>query len=136
MRVTRVRISLPWQRNRISEPSLIFWRLESLTRISVVLLPAAIQAAPMNPASPNTQSRFRLGTSDKSMDMLPASNGAAIENRTFDVITVGDNASIVRTFTEADIELFAVVSGDVNPSHLDLIYAKTDLFHRVVAHGM
>jgi len=59
-----------------------------------------------------------------------------IENRTFDEIAVGDSASIERTLTASDIELFAVVSGDVNPSHLDPVYAKTDLFHRVVAHGM
>jgi|HubBroStandDraft_5_1064220.scaffolds.fasta_scaffold547725_1 hypothetical protein len=39
MRVTRVRISSSWQRNRISEPVLIFLRLESLTLISMVLLP-------------------------------------------------------------------------------------------------
>jgi phosphotransacetylase/acyl dehydratase len=71
-----------------------------------------------------------------SMDMLPASNTATIENRTFDEIAAGDSASIIRTLTEADIELFAVVSGDVNPAHLDPVYAKTDLFHRVVAHGM
>jgi acyl dehydratase len=59
-----------------------------------------------------------------------------IENRTFDEIAPGDSASIMRTLTAADIELFAVVSGDINPSHLDPVYAKTDFFHRVVAHGM
>ena len=70
------------------------------------------------------------------MDNIVASNTATIENRTFDEIAAGDSASIVRTLTAADIELFAVVSGDINPSHLDSVYAKTDLFHRVVAHGM
>ena len=59
-----------------------------------------------------------------------------IENRTFDEIAVGDSASIVRTLTLDDIELFAVVSGDVNPSHVDPAYATTDPFHGVVAHGM
>jgi phosphotransacetylase/acyl dehydratase len=70
------------------------------------------------------------------LDNLPPSKTATIENRTFDEIAAGDSASIVRTLTAADIELFAVVSGDINPSHLDPVYAKTDLFHRVVAHGM
>ena len=70
------------------------------------------------------------------MDMISAPGGATIENRTFDEIAPGDSASIVRTLTAADIELFAVVSGDINPSHLDPVFAKTDLFHRVVAHGM
>jgi hypothetical protein len=40
----RVRTSSPWQRNRISEPVVIFLRLESLTRISVVLLPEAMSS--------------------------------------------------------------------------------------------
>lgn len=70
------------------------------------------------------------------MDMLSAPNGATIENRVFDEISPGDSASIARMLTVADLELFAVVSGDINPSHLDPVYAKTDLFHRVVAHGM
>ena len=44
--------------------------------------------------------------------------------------------ALVRTLTQEDIELFAVVSGDVNPAHLDPAYAETDLFHRIIAHGM
>ncbi len=59
-----------------------------------------------------------------------------IENRTFDEIKVGDTAEIKRTLRQQDIELFAVMSGDVNPAHLDADYAQSDLFHRVIAHGM
>src|SRR5436309_2566383 len=59
-----------------------------------------------------------------------------IENRTFDEIAVGDSASVTRTLTKADIELFAVMSGDVNPAHLDEQYARSDIFHHIVAHGM
>ncbi|TAN07758.1 MAG: bifunctional enoyl-CoA hydratase/phosphate acetyltransferase [Rhodanobacteraceae bacterium] len=59
-----------------------------------------------------------------------------IENRTFEEIALGDSASLSRTFTQEDIDLFAVVSRDVNPSHLDAAYARDDLFHRIVAHGM
>ncbi len=59
---------------------------------------------------------------------------AMIENRTFDEIAIGDTASIVRTLMLDDIELFAVVSGDINPSHVDAAYAAT--VHGVVAHGM
>jgi hypothetical protein len=40
-----------------------------------------------------------------------------IENRTFDEIGVGESASVTRTLTEQDIQLFALVSGDVNPAH-------------------
>ena len=59
-----------------------------------------------------------------------------IENRTFDEIAVGDSASLSRMLTSADITLFAAISGDVNPAHLDAEFASHDMFHRVIAHGM
>ena len=59
-----------------------------------------------------------------------------IENRTFDELSVGDCASLARTLTKSDIELFAVMSGDVNPAHLDEEYARSDIFHKIIAHGM
>lgn len=59
-----------------------------------------------------------------------------IENLTFDELKVGDVASIARTLTYRDIELFAVMSGDVNPAHVDAEYAKSDMFHTIIAHGM
>ena len=59
-----------------------------------------------------------------------------IENRTFDEIKVGDTASLVRTLSKEDIELFAVMSGDVNPAHVDEEYARSDMFHKIIAHGM
>lgn len=59
-----------------------------------------------------------------------------IENRTFDEISIGDSAHIVRTLTPEDIDLFAVMSGDVNPAHVDEEYARSDMFHEVIAHGM
>lgn len=63
-------------------------------------------------------------------------DAAMIENRTFDEIAIGDTASLSRTLRDEDIKLFALVSGDVNPAHLDADYAATDLFRRVIAHGM
>jgi acyl dehydratase len=59
-----------------------------------------------------------------------------IENRTFDELEVGDSATLERALTWEDIELFAVMSGDVNPAHVDEEYARTDMFHRIVGHGM
>jgi enoyl-[acyl-carrier protein] reductase I len=61
---------------------------------------------------------------------------ALIENRTFDELKVGDSASVTRVITRRDIELFAIVSGDINPAHLDPEYAETNMFHGIVAHGM
>lgn len=59
-----------------------------------------------------------------------------IENKTFDEIAIGDSASVTRTLTQRDIHLFALVSGDVNPAHVDIDYAEHDMFHKVIAHGM
>ncbi|WP_440981950.1 bifunctional enoyl-CoA hydratase/phosphate acetyltransferase [Shinella sumterensis] len=59
-----------------------------------------------------------------------------LRNRTFDEIQLGDTASIVRLVGRDDIELFAAVSGDQNPAHLDAAFAKTGLLGHIVAHGM
>jgi phosphotransacetylase/acyl dehydratase len=60
----------------------------------------------------------------------------SIENRTFDELKVGETASLARTLSYKDIELFAIMSGDVNPAHVDKAFAKSDMFHKIVAHGM
>jgi phosphate acetyltransferase/phosphate butyryltransferase len=59
-----------------------------------------------------------------------------LENHPFAEIRVGDSASLVRNVTNRDIQLFAAVSGDVNPAHVDALYAKSSHFHEIIAHGM
>ena len=59
-----------------------------------------------------------------------------LEAKTFDELEVGRSAQLVRTLTRDQIELFAAVSGDLNPAHLDADYAQSSFFHHVVAHGM
>lgn len=61
---------------------------------------------------------------------------ALLRNRTFDELRPGDTASMTRLVGRDDIDLFAAVSGDVNPAHLDAAFAATDLFGHIVAHGM
>jgi len=51
-------------------------------------------------------------------------------------LTPGMSASIAKTVTEADIILFAGVTTDVNPAHLDEEYAKNTVFGGRIAHGM
>ncbi|MDQ1829131.1 bifunctional enoyl-CoA hydratase/phosphate acetyltransferase [Massilia scottii] len=68
------------------------------------------------------------------MTQVPAP--PTIENRTFDEIRIGESAALARTLSRADIELFAVMSGDVNPAHLDEEFARTSKFSDIVAHGM
>lgn len=59
-----------------------------------------------------------------------------IENVTYDELTIGQSARLVRTLALSDIQAFAAVSGDYNPTHIDAEYAVQTLFHGVVAHGM
>ncbi len=40
-----------------------------------------------------------------------------IENKTFDEIRIGDSRTLTRTLTKEDIDIFAVASGDMNPTH-------------------
>ena len=61
---------------------------------------------------------------------------AEIENRTFDEIRPGERASFTRTLTKNDVEGFAAVSGDFNPTHLSEAYAQAARFKGIVAHGM
>jgi phosphate acetyltransferase len=65
-----------------------------------------------------------------------AMNATVLRNRTYDELEVGDTASLVRIVGRDDIDLFAKVSGDVNPSHLDTAFAATVHSGHVVAHGM
>jgi len=53
-----------------------------------------------------------------------------------DEITVGMSAIFTKTVTEADIVLFAGVTGDTNLVHLDEDFAKPTMFKGRIAHGM
>jgi len=70
------------------------------------------------------------------LDSKPDPSADFLENHPFAGIRVGDGASLTRLVTQRDIELFAAVSGDVNPAHVDALYAKTSHFHEIIAHGM
>jgi len=54
----------------------------------------------------------------------------------FEDLAIGQSASFGKTITEADIVLFAAVTGDTNPMHLNAEYAKDSLFGERIAHGM
>ena len=59
-----------------------------------------------------------------------------MKNVTFEELAIGQSAELKRRLTQKDIELFAAVSGDVNPAHMDEHYAENSLFHGVIGHGM
>jgi len=53
-----------------------------------------------------------------------------------DEMKVGDSAEMAKTVTEADIALFAGVTGDFNPVHVDAVAASQSRFGERIAHGM
>ena len=56
--------------------------------------------------------------------------------KTMDQLKVGDSDRFSKTVTDADIYLFAGVTGDMNPAHIDESYAQGTFFKTRIAHGM
>ena len=63
-------------------------------------------------------------------------NPKKIQNKTFSEIEIGDTANTEHTLTQRDIQIFAIMSGDINPAHLDDEYANSSMFKGIIAHGM
>lgn len=59
-----------------------------------------------------------------------------ISNTPYSALEVGQKANYEKTVDERDIQLFAAMSGDRNPVHLDADYAAGTLFKERIAHGM
>ena len=59
------------------------------------------------------------------------SEGFSIEE-----MSLGQTASMSKTVTEADVVLFAGITGDFNPAHIDEEYAQNSMFKGRIAHGM
>lgn len=56
--------------------------------------------------------------------------------KTIDELKVGDSAEFTKTVSESDIYLYAGVTGDVNPAHINEVYAAHTFFKTRIAHGM
>ena len=54
----------------------------------------------------------------------------------FEDLAIGQTASLGKTITEADILLYAAVSTDTNPVHINAEAAKASIFGERIAHGM
>jgi acyl dehydratase len=55
---------------------------------------------------------------------------------TYDALQVGDSHSSTRYLTAADVQLFADVTGDDNPIHIDAAYAESTRFGKPIVHGV
>jgi len=55
---------------------------------------------------------------------------------TYDDISIGDSATFSKTISESDVYLFAGITGDLNPAHVDAVSASRGMFKQRIAHGM
>jgi 3-hydroxybutyryl-CoA dehydratase len=60
----------------------------------------------------------------------------AMNGKSIDQLKVGDVAEFTKTVSEADIYLYAGVTGDINPLHINQVYAEKTFFKSRIAHGM
>lgn len=56
--------------------------------------------------------------------------------KTIDQINVGDRETFSKTISESDIYLYAGLTGDFNPAHINEEYAKNTYFKKRICHGM
>lgn len=62
--------------------------------------------------------------------------GNMLQGKTIDQLNIGDRASISKLITERDVIRFAELTGDINPIHMDKLYAEQAVFGERIAHGM
>lgn len=55
---------------------------------------------------------------------------------TYDQLNIGDSATFSKTISEGDVYLFAGITGDLNPAHMDAVSAGKGMFKQRIAHGM
>lgn len=59
-----------------------------------------------------------------------------MKGKTAKDIRIGDRAEFWKTISESDIYLYAGITGDFNPAHIDQLYAEKTAFRSRIAHGL
>lgn len=59
-----------------------------------------------------------------------------MEGKTIRELSVGQSASFEKTISESDVYLYAGITGDMNPAHVNEVEAAKGIFKGRVAHGM
>jgi len=59
-----------------------------------------------------------------------------MQGKTIDELNIGDTASFEKTITETDVYLYAGITGDLNPAHINQKEAENSIFKGRIAHGM
>lgn len=55
---------------------------------------------------------------------------------TINEMNIGDSASFTKTVTDTDVYMFAGITGDFNPAHVNQVEAEKGMFGKRIAHGM
>lgn len=56
--------------------------------------------------------------------------------KTIDELNIGQTAQFSKTISETDVYLYAGITGDFNPAHINQAYAEKTSFKTRIAHGM
>jgi 3-hydroxybutyryl-CoA dehydratase len=59
-----------------------------------------------------------------------------VKGKTIKELKIGDRASVSKTITETDVYMYAGITGDLNPMHINEEVAKQTMFKGRIAHGM
>jgi 3-hydroxybutyryl-CoA dehydratase len=91
--------------------------------------------APLDDAAKAAPAKSAEKKRDKPVALVP-DFGAEVHGLYLEDIKLGMTAVYTKTVTDADIVMFAGVSGDTNPLHLSNDFAKGTMFEGRIAHGM
>jgi 3-hydroxybutyryl-CoA dehydratase len=59
-----------------------------------------------------------------------------MKGKTISELNIDDSAEFTKTVSESDVYLYAGVTGDLNPAHINETYAQGTFFKTRIAHGM
>ncbi|MBV7275677.1 MaoC family dehydratase [Clostridium thailandense] len=59
-----------------------------------------------------------------------------MQGLTIDQIKIGDKVSVEKTISETDVYLFAGITGDLNPAHINQVVSEKTMFKGRIAHGI
>ena len=59
-----------------------------------------------------------------------------MRGKTISELVIGESASFDKTISEADVYLYAGITGDFNPAHVNAVEAEKGMFKQRIAHGM
>ncbi len=59
-----------------------------------------------------------------------------MQGKTIQELSIGDTAYVEKTISESDVYLYAGITCDINPAHINKIEAEKGIFKKQVVHGM